>query len=195
MGHCDTNAEEDRAADDRAANLAAESIHVALLQFHGLRIGGRLAGGCAPPHITLSPLRRQPLRHPRLDRLPRLSACRRGPRPAIKRPPARRNQHRPESASTLRSARLGLDTAQWLAGPVLKRPVVRNGRAVCPRQSHSSPVTGAGHSSIDLRRFTLNAHTLHGRELPVSNPQHLRKINTQPVFHPRLFRLSPAVCA
>ena len=81
---------------------------------------------------TRGALRRQAFRDQRFDCFPSLSACLRMPRAAIERRAVRRDQHRPEPASTLRSASLGVDAAERLAAVILQRPVVGDrGGAVC----------------------------------------------------------------
>jgi hypothetical protein len=50
MGQGDSDAEKDRAADDRPEDFVAESVHVALHQSHDRRIGDTSIACCAGAH-------------------------------------------------------------------------------------------------------------------------------------------------
>ncbi len=52
MGQGDADAEKDRAADNRAEDFVADSVHVALHQSHDWRIGDRSIAGCAGAQVT-----------------------------------------------------------------------------------------------------------------------------------------------
>jgi hypothetical protein len=61
------------------------------------------------------------------------------PSAAIERRAVQRDQHRPEPASVLRSASLGVDASQRLAAVILQRPVVGDRGAIGPLQAGPPP--------------------------------------------------------